>query len=511
MKNVCRMPIKHSTANMKYYIVYYTCASSGDGVVRVSAFTDYSVDADEKLLGIPLICEQGDMVKAPSEGYLRFVIPPEGMLQQNMGFCLVAENDVETPPEFTVCEILIDNDFRKPLFLSLDHLRGFGMPFPVNRAEFLHTEVSKEEGTVKFDIDNTDEHGYLLLYSGLGDTEVFDKAGCSLFVAKNNYCIDEPIVFTYRNLYVKYEPSIFMIDVLMYYEGDRPGIDCSRDYITLLYKQLRRGINNTFSMPNEGAREYYNRFTGNYRLRMMQVYQDLCPMQEFTITEEHRQDELKEPPAGMMYFISTKRLPSKLVIHSENPDRLSAIFFRCDSPMVDLMEQSLFYIRDGAHNIHILGNLQSVPERMLYSTVYQILFTAYNKRISEIRESSWINSTPLISDAIAAFINHNLSKKLTIKELTEVFHMSESNLSHTFKSQKGINVQRFIYNAKINRAKQWLAETDYPVTEIASLLNYSDIHSFSHSFSQLVGMSPLEYRNMIKAHGGREESDSKSV
>ena len=511
MKTVCRMPKNHSTEYMDRYVVYYTCiscASAVNGYARVSGFTDYSAASGSDEYGIPMECESGGTISIPSEGYLSFRIPSEGMIQNNRGLCFVFESDSEEPLKVTVNDVLLDNSFRKPSLLFFDQMSGGRVPFTVSSAEYLSMIKSKENGTVSFDIDNTDEHGYLLLYCGSAERELVGNDKCSLFVPKTNYCIDEPIVYTYRNLFSKYDSNTFMIDMLLYYEGDRPGIDRSRDYKTLLYHGIRCPFSATYSMPNDGARNFYSRMTGNYTLRMMQLYIDLCPLQAFTISEGHLRSELKAPPNGMLYFINVKRLPASLIISAEDPEMISAIYFKCDSPLIGLIEQMLCLIPDVAETFFDLRNSQPASERLLQSLVYQILFTAYIKHIHEMQLPSGHFPSPSVSDQIVAFINHNLSRKLNIRMLTEVFHMSESNLSHTFKNQKGISVQRYIYNAKINRAKQWLLNTDFTVTEIASMLNYSDIYSFSHSFRQLVGLSPLEYRKLNKIQSGNFEEKS---
>ena len=43
-------------------------------------------------------------------------------------------------------------------------------------------------------------------------------------------------------------------------------------------------------------------------------------------------------------------------------------------------------------------------------------------------------------------------------------------------------------------AKRYLAERNLPVTEIAWLLGYSEVSSFSHAFKRWTGMTPREFR-----------------
>ena len=80
--------------------------------------------------------------------------------------------------------------------------------------------------------------------------------------------------------------------------------------------------------------------------------------------------------------------------------------------------------------------------------------------------------------------------------LCRKFYCSESYLSHLFKKHMHISIATYIYRAKIAKAKVLLAQNDTRISEIAEMLQYSDIHSFSRSFKRITGVSPSEYRRM---------------
>jgi AraC-like DNA-binding protein len=43
-------------------------------------------------------------------------------------------------------------------------------------------------------------------------------------------------------------------------------------------------------------------------------------------------------------------------------------------------------------------------------------------------------------------------------------------------------------------AKRYLAERDLPVSEIAWLLGYGEVSSFTHAFKRWTGMTPRQFR-----------------
>ena len=94
------------------------------------------------------------------------------------------------------------------------------------------------------------------------------------------------------------------------------------------------------------------------------------------------------------------------------------------------------------------------------------------------------------------FIEDNLCNNINISMLMEAFHCSESFLSHYFKKNMHISFSSYVYQAKMARAKQWLKENDKTISEIAELLNYSDVQAFSHAFRRLTGETPTLYRKV---------------
>ena len=505
MRSTYKFSILHSTQNHQYYDMYFRVAFKECGYVRVYAYTDYRNEQGERqIYGISMPCLYGagdGLIPAPFSGFVRFEIPEEARISENAGLCVIFETDDAIMPTCEVGDILLNNIFHRPQFISLEYDGSVCPDFDLDKVDLVSAKISESTGTVSFDVSNYGEDDYILLYNSLGAAEVFDDSACRLFVPKTNYCLDEPIAFTYKNAYFKYNVNLYMLEVLLYLEGDRPGIDMSRDYITVVYQERSRGLNGMLSMPTDGARRYVDRIPGQYYLRFMQKYEELCPCQAFTISKSHQADELKAPPPGTLFFIKASYLPSYVEVRTKNPKGLLVAHFTSHSPLTEMLEQELYRMQDLEHGLSMLRHYPETPKRLLVSLVSQMLRTAYTFRVQELEEATGQRDSQSIADRVAAFIHHNLCNNVTMQMLVDEFHISESHLSHTFKRHKNISLQRYIYNAKISRAKQWLAENELTITEIAKNLNYSDIHAFSHSFKQLVGMSPMAYRKMHRSKG----------
>lgn len=100
--------------------------------------------------------------------------------------------------------------------------------------------------------------------------------------------------------------------------------------------------------------------------------------------------------------------------------------------------------------------------------------------------------------AIKSFLQDNIYNNLSLSDICTEFNMSKSYICRLFKNEIGISIMEYFTNEKICRAKK-IIETDmYTVTEIADKLGFNSIHNFSRSFKNKTGISPSDYKRIIK-------------
>lgn len=104
---------------------------------------------------------------------------------------------------------------------------------------------------------------------------------------------------------------------------------------------------------------------------------------------------------------------------------------------------------------------------------------------------------------IVAYLEQNLSGKITLDGLSAQFNMSRTQLNILFKRTVGTGIIAYLNRLRIERAKSYIREEVYNLTEISNLLGYSSVHYFSRHFKQSVGMTPSEYARTIKARNER--------
>lgn len=93
------------------------------------------------------------------------------------------------------------------------------------------------------------------------------------------------------------------------------------------------------------------------------------------------------------------------------------------------------------------------------------------------------------------FMVSNLSRNLTLQEISYEAELSKSYLNAIFKQQTGYAPMDFFIRLKMQEACKMIKSTDLHFYEIAERMGYSDPYYFSRIFKKIVGISPKEYKN----------------
>jgi AraC-like DNA-binding protein len=99
---------------------------------------------------------------------------------------------------------------------------------------------------------------------------------------------------------------------------------------------------------------------------------------------------------------------------------------------------------------------------------------------------------------IAKYIHENLEKPLTIESTAKEFGMSTRTLSRKFKEILGMNYVRFLRALRITRSLELMLEGKYNMYEIAMMVGYNSLSSFSNIFKKVIGIPPTEYQQKLK-------------
>lgn len=135
---------------------------------------------------------------------------------------------------------------------------------------------------------------------------------------------------------------------------------------------------------------------------------------------------------------------------------------------------------------------EQLKARQTYQEVHEwfveILFPMHRQITEEIRN----NTTKLAVQRVCAHIEANEGLPSLI-ECAELVNMSPSYLSRLFKQEAGISFIEYLMKYKVEKARKLLEVTDHSITEIASMVGYSE-RNLNRAFQRHVAMTPKQYR-----------------
>ena len=92
------------------------------------------------------------------------------------------------------------------------------------------------------------------------------------------------------------------------------------------------------------------------------------------------------------------------------------------------------------------------------------------------------------------FINDNLQRELSVRDIEKGTNLSKSALYKDFHSCYNCTVKEYLNSKRIEKAAQMLLLTDVSVDEISREVGFSSAAYFSKLFKKYKGISPLKYR-----------------
>ena len=90
------------------------------------------------------------------------------------------------------------------------------------------------------------------------------------------------------------------------------------------------------------------------------------------------------------------------------------------------------------------------------------------------------------------------SPDLNVSDLSIRFDLSLSHLSRTFKQVTGQGINDYIHEVRIRNARKLLAETDMPISEVATNVGYTSSNAFIRAYRNMEGVPPGAYRTHIR-------------
>lgn len=100
---------------------------------------------------------------------------------------------------------------------------------------------------------------------------------------------------------------------------------------------------------------------------------------------------------------------------------------------------------------------------------------------------------------IKRYLDENFRENISLDQLAEMVHINKYYLAHSFQKEYGISPITYMMRQRIAESKYLLANTDYSLSQIASLLGFSSLSYFSQCFRKAEQISPTTYRKQVRS------------
>lgn len=105
-----------------------------------------------------------------------------------------------------------------------------------------------------------------------------------------------------------------------------------------------------------------------------------------------------------------------------------------------------------------------------------------------------------LAEQASSYMLEHMDKKITISEISERMHVSQTQLKNSFRNYYGESVYKYIRSRKMKLAADQLAEGQFSVMEIAGMFGYENCSKFAAAFKGEYGVSPSSYRKNHRVH-----------
>ncbi len=138
---------------------------------------------------------------------------------------------------------------------------------------------------------------------------------------------------------------------------------------------------------------------------------------------------------------------------------------------------------------------ESAPMKKFYekSLFYQFTYELYK----ELAQANVLTFDPDIVKMTMRYMEKNYATPIAVQDICQRFGISYSHFYRLFKKETGNTFQGYLLKIRLEKARQYILESNYSLSEIAKFTGFYDEFHLSSSFKKLTGMSPVTLRKNL--------------
>lgn len=100
--------------------------------------------------------------------------------------------------------------------------------------------------------------------------------------------------------------------------------------------------------------------------------------------------------------------------------------------------------------------------------------------------------------SILNYCTQKFTGEINLENVAEALHLNKYHISHLLNQKLGIGFSTYINTLRVDKACKQLAESGKNIADISEEAGFGSIRSFNRAFSQIMHMTPLEYRRQFR-------------
>lgn len=159
--------------------------------------------------------------------------------------------------------------------------------------------------------------------------------------------------------------------------------------------------------------------------------------------------------------------------------------------------------------IEDMGEAQGFKRLILFLNLIYLLASSDERHTlsSEHFSPDLLPSNSAIVQFVLEYVLNNLHETVSMSEAARLVGMTGPTFCRFFRKNTGHNFRDYVRILRIGQCCRLLTETDAPVTDVCFQVGYQNISNFNRHFMLEKGVTPTQYRRLLKTRssGGLDQ------
>lgn len=145
----------------------------------------------------------------------------------------------------------------------------------------------------------------------------------------------------------------------------------------------------------------------------------------------------------------------------------------------------------------ISANIEnSVLSALKIKTLAMHLFL--NILAAALKNNDFLNKNQSVFQSVRLLLERQLSSALDLNAVADTLGYSKNHLSTLYKQECGLTIKQQYEKMKLQKAADYLSQSQLRVSEIAETLGFEYVGDFTRFIKRMTGLSPLQYRRSLQ-------------